>query len=167
MIEYEITEEDHVNFNVYHTLNSPLHKKQFRISKFILPAILLPVIYFTGTLLFKQPSWFWIVTVLGFYIYWIYSYPKSYKKTIRKQSLKLINEGDNSSIYGKKKIEITDDQLIFVEADMTISIPKARVKEIKENDDMILLYLSAVSAQIIPKRYLSDKDLSDIRAILK
>lgn len=166
-IEYEIIEEDYINFNLYHIQNSSSQKKLFNTLRFILPALFLPVIYFTGTLLFEQSSLYWGIIALGFYIFWIYYYPKTYKKAIKKQSLKLLNEGDNSSFFGKKKMEIVDDQLIIIEEDGTSTISKDRVKEIREYDDMIVLYLSAVSAHIIPKRYLSDKDIRDIRAILE
>lgn len=166
-IEYEILEEDYINFNLYHMQNSPSQKKLFNTLRIILPAVFMPVIYFTGTLLLKQSSLYWGIIALGFFIFWIYYYPKTYNKAIKKQSLKLLNEGDNSSFFGKKKIDILDDQLILKEGEVTSTFSKDRVKEIREYDDMIVLYLSAVSAHIIPKRYLSDKDIRDIRTILE
>lgn len=166
-IEYEIIEEDYINFNLYHMQNSSSQKKLFNTLRFIVPMFIVPVAYLIGTRLFEQPGLYWGVVAIGIYIFWIYIYPKTYKKAIKKQLLKLLHEGDNSSFFGKKKIDIVDDQLILKEGDVTSTLPKDRVKEIREYDDMIVLYLSAVSAHIIPKRYLSDKDISDIRAILE
>ncbi|WP_083432792.1 YcxB family protein [Alkalibacterium sp. 20] len=135
--------------------------------RFLLPILCLPVIYFSGTLLFNQPGIYCIIIALLFYVYWIYSYPKQHKNTIKKQSAKLLNEGDNSSFFGKKRMDIVEDKLILTEDNATMTLSKDRVKDSKEYDDMSILYLSAVSAYIIPKRYLNDQNITDIRAILK
>lgn len=166
-IEYKITEEDYINFNLYHMQNSPSQKNLYNILRFILPVPLMGYIYFTGTRQLNQPAIYWGIIALGFYVFWIYMYSKLNKRTIRKQSEKMLNEGDNSSLFGKKTLDIVDDVLIITEENATTTLSKDSIKDIKEYDDMLLLYLSAVSAHIIPKRYLSDKDISSIRAILK
>lgn len=166
-IAYEVTEEDYVNFNLYHIQHSPSQKNWYNTIRFVLPVLSMPVIYFTGTLVFNQPRILWMITAVLFYIYWINSYPKQHKKTVRKQTVKLLNEGDNSSLFGKKSLEIVGDNLIFTEESATSTLSKRGVKSIKESDDMLILYVSAVSAIIIPKRYLSDQDIRDIRAVIK
>ncbi|OJF94654.1 hypothetical protein AX762_01960 [Alkalibacterium sp. 20] len=64
-------------------------------------------------------------------------------------------------------MDIVEDKLILTEDNATMTLSKDRVKDSKEYDDMSILYLSAVSAYIIPKRYLNDQNITDIRAILK
>ncbi|WP_225744894.1 YcxB family protein [Marinilactibacillus sp. Marseille-P9653] len=167
MIEYEITEEDYINFNLHHVQNSPSQKKLFNLVAYILPVLLVPGVYFLGTEIFEQSGLYWAIMAVGIYVLWIYVYPKIYRKTLKNQSLKLLKEGDNSSLFGKKKLNIMEDPWLVIEEDMTSSLPKSRIKEVKEYDDMILLYLSAVSVHIIPKRYLSEKDISNIRTILE
>ncbi|MFC6464385.1 YcxB family protein [Marinilactibacillus sp. GCM10026970] len=166
MIEYELTEEDYISFNWHHMQNSPSQKKLFKLFAFILPILLLPGVYFLGTRVFKQSSLYWAIMGVGVYVLWICVYPALYKRAVKSQTLKLLKEGDNSSLYGKRKLNLMEDPLIVIEKDITSSLPKSRIKEIKEYDDMILLYVDAISAFVIPKRELSEKDISDIRAIL-
>lgn len=165
-ITFEINEEDYVNFNLYHIQHSPSQKTIYTMMRFLLPVPFMPIIYFAGTLGFNQPEIYWVITAVLFYFYWLYAYPKKHKKTIKKQSLKLLSEGDNSSLFGMKSLDIGDGNLILQEKNATSTLSKEVIKSIKEYDDMFILYVSAVSALIIPKRYLSDQNMSDIREIL-
>lgn len=165
-IAYEIAEEDYIEFNLYHIQNSPSQKKLYNMMRFLLPVPFVPVVYFTGTLVLHQPSILWMIVAILYYAWWLYFYPKQHKKTIKKQTIKLLDEGDNTSFFAKKSLDIVDDNLIFMEENATSTLSKDKIKSIKEYDDMFVLYLSAVSAHIIPKQYLSDQDMNDIRAIL-
>ncbi|WP_208559752.1 YcxB family protein [Marinilactibacillus kalidii] len=166
IIEYEIEEEDYISFNYQHTLNSPTNKKALKQLRFGLAILVIPIAYFTGTLLFKQPSLYWVIISLGLSLYLLYAYPKMYNKAIKKQLSKLVNEGDNSSYFGKKKLEILDNQLILTDEASTSKLMKGKIKEIKEYDDIIVLYTSSVSAYIIPKRYLNQEELNAIKSIV-
>lgn len=156
-INFEITEEDYIEFNLYHIENSPSQKRTYNILRYILPIVFSIPIYAAGTALWKQPKIYWIIVSLLFIIIWSVTYPKQHKKLIKKETRKLIDEGDNSSIFGKKTMVIEEDNIKVIGEFITETISRKSIQNIKIYDDMIAIYLSAFTAQIIPVRYL-DKE---------
>lgn len=154
-ITYELTEEDYVVFNLHHIKNSPILKRNFRIIRSVLPVIAALIAFFVGTGVFNQPRVYWVIISLLLMIgLWFY-YPKVYEQSIRKQAMRLLNEGDNSSFFGVKKLIIEEESIRIIDADASESkISKKNIKEIKEYENHIILYLSAIQGVIIPRRNL-------------
>lgn len=147
-------------------LNSPSQKKTYNLLRFIVPLLFSVPIYTIGTTVFKQPEIYWMISALLFIIFWIIYYPKQFRKTIKKQTKKLLLEGDNSSFFGKKTMIIDENNLKVISADSTEVISLKSIKFVKVYDDMILIYLSAVTAQIIPTRYLNENSKRYLLKIL-
>lgn len=156
-INFEITKDDYIKFNLYHLENSKLHKNIFNIIRYIIPITLCIPIYLIGTRVFNQPSIYWIIVAMGFLIIWILTYPKEYRKSITKRVDKFISQGDNSSIFGSKTLEIIDGAIVVKGDFISETISLEGIKDIRIYEDMILIYLSGFVAQIIPRRYL-DKE---------
>lgn len=151
-ITYELKEEDYVAFNLYHIEHSPSQKRILMMARYLLPFAGALVIYFFGTRVFNQPELYWVIISLLFMVGWWVYYPTMHEKSIRKQTLKLLNEGDNSSFFGEKKMVIEQDSIYIVDEHSSETISRQNVKEIKVYEDQIILYLSAVQGLIIPKR---------------
>lgn len=158
-ITYELTEEDYIKFNLYHISNSPSQRKVFQFSRFGIPVIMGVVIYLVGTQLFDQSPIFWLINAAIFALIWVFAYPNMFQNSIIKQVQKMVREGDNSQLYGKKTMKVEGDQLTIVEGDATTVLTKDSIKKVQAYDDMILLYLSSVSAHIIPTRYLTTEGI--------
>ncbi|MBO3444734.1 YcxB family protein [Clostridium sp. CCUG 7971] len=158
--DFEITEDDYIKFNLYHIENSPAHKKTFYLLRYLVPVIFSIPIYFISHNLFRQPSFYWIIISILFVIVWIVTYPKQYKNLLKKEIKKLLNEGDNSSIFGKKTLEIDLDNIKVFGEFSSETILKSSIKNVKVYEDMILIYISGFIAEIVPTRYL-DKDLKN------
>lgn len=156
-VKFEITEDDYIKFNLYHIENSPSQKRTYNLLRYVIGLLFAIPIYAIGTGLFKQPSSYWIVIAILFALVWIIEYPKRYKKSIRKQTKKMLQEGDNSSIFGKKTMLIDENNIKVFGEFTSETISKKSIKTIKIYDDMILIYLSGFTAQIIPTRYLDDE----------
>lgn len=109
-VNFEVKKEDYIKFNLYHAENSPSQKKNLNLLRYGIPVLFSLPIYFIGTNLFKQPSIYWIIIAILFSAIWIITYPKQYKSLIKKEIEKLISEGDNSEIFGKKNMIIDDEQ---------------------------------------------------------
>src|SRR5690625_2170164 len=135
-IKFQITEEDFIQFNLYHMENSPTQKRLFYFSRYLLPLLFSGIIYIVGTTIFKQPSLFWVVIALVFFVFWIIYYPKHYKKFIRKHVQKLLNEGDNSSIFAEKTLLIGNDRLTISDQFSSNTIFKENIKDVKAYDDL-------------------------------
>lgn len=125
--------------------------------RYLAPLLFSIPVYAAGTGLFKQPSSYWIVIAALFVLGWIITYPKQYKKLVKKQTKKLLQEGDNSSIFGKKTLLIDGNEMKVISEFTSETISKESIKTIKVYDDMILIYLSGITAQIIPTRYLNNE----------
>ncbi len=159
-IKFEVTKEDYIKFNLYHTENSPSQKKNLNLLRYIIPVLFSLLIYFIGTNLFNQPSIYWIIIAILFSLIWMITYPKQYRYLIQKETEKLINEGDNSEIFGKKKMIIDNETITVYNKSSSESIQINAIKDVKIYDDIIAIYTSAITAYIVPIRYL-DKDLKD------
>lgn len=155
-INFEVTKEDYIKFNLYHIQNSPSQKKSFKLLRYGIPVLFSLPIYFIGTNLFKQPSIYWAIIAILFSIIWIITYPKQYKLLIKKQVEKLISEGDNSEIFGKKTMVIDNENITTYSKSSFEKISKNSIKDIKIYDDIIIIYTSSITAQIIPTRYLDE-----------
>lgn len=125
--------------------------------RYVIPLLFSIPIYAIGTSLFKQPSRYWIVIAILFVVVWIITYPKQYKKLVKRQIQKILQEGDNSSIFGKKTMLIDENNMKVFSEFTSETISKKSIKTIRVYDDMILVYLSGFTAQIIPTRYLNDE----------
>ena len=156
-INFEITKDDYINFNLYHLENSKSHKNTFNILRYVIPIIFSIPIYFIGGGILNQPSIYWIIVSIIFSIIWILTYPKQYKKLIVKQTDKMLSEGDNSSIFGSKSLEIVDGTIVVKGDFISEIVSLESIKDIKVYEDMILIYISGFVAHIIPRKYL-DKD---------
>lgn len=166
-VTYVLTEEDYITFNINHIEYSPSQKKIFLLVRYLLPFACAVVAYLVGTRVFNQPEVFWLffsfLLMVGLWFY----YPKVYEDSIRKQAIRLLNEGDNSSLFGEKKLMIGQDFIQMIGADASESIIyRKNIKEIKEYTNQIILYLSAVQGIIIPTKNLDQNSLIELREAL-
>ena len=159
-INFEVTKEDYIKFNLYHIENSPSQRKNLNLLRYGIPVLFSFPIYFIGTGLFKQSSTYWTIIAILFVVIWIATYPKQYKNSVKKQTEKLISEGDNSEIFGKKTMIIDDENITIYNHSSFEKILKKSIKDVKICDDIILIYTSSINAFIVPTRYL-DKDSKD------
>ncbi|MDE1549607.1 YcxB family protein [Jeotgalibaca caeni] len=153
-IQFELTEEDYISFNLHHLEHSPSQKRMYQLSRFLLPMVCAVLIYLIGTFVLNQPSAYWIFVAVIFVVVWTLTYPKQHIKLVTKQLKKMSREGDNSTFYGKKTMTISEDTITVEGNQSTEIVAKENIKTIRVHEDMVLLYLSAVSAQIIPTRCL-------------
>lgn len=65
-IDFKITKDDYISFNLHHLENSKSQKSTFNILRYAVPIILSIPIYFTGTGIFNQPSIYWIIVAIVF-----------------------------------------------------------------------------------------------------
>lgn len=152
--KFEVTEEDYIKFNLYHAESSKPHKRTYNTLRYLLPLLFSVPIYATATSVLKQPKLYWIIIAVLFAVIWIVTYPKQYKRLIRRETEKILRDGDNSLIVGKKTMIIDDEEIKVITEDSSESTLKRGIKDIKIYDDMILIYLSGITAHIIPTRYL-------------
>jgi len=69
----------------------------------------------------------------------------------------MLKDGDNSSIISQNTMIIEGNDIKVISEHSTEITSKEGIKEVKVNDDMIVIYLSGFTAHIIPTRYLTEK----------
>ncbi|OJF94161.1 YcxB family protein [Alkalibacterium sp. 20] len=162
IINYELLEEDFLEFNLHHIEESPSQKKIYWVLRILLPLLCAVAIYSVGAALFDQSSVYWSILAIGFFIMWVIYYPTQHKKILLNQTRKLLSEGDNSSLFGKKTMTIKEDVVTVTGEDEQVQIKRENINTIKQYEELILLYNSSVSAIIIPTRNLTPHEIEQL-----
>lgn len=156
-IKYKLQEEDYINFNLHHIQNSPSQRRISNILRFVVPPLGGVIIYYVGTRQFKQPGIYWVVTAILFVVLWFVFYPSRYEKSIRRQVGKMLSEGDNSSYFSEKTLILNEDSIEVLDGSTSEKFLRNKVKDVKAYDTIIVIYLSSITAHIIPTRHLNDE----------
>ncbi len=162
-IETEITLEDLVAFNRYHTENSRFVKRRrdfikylvYGVALFIIGSALLDIL--RGEILFAVISIVWaffLITITGskFRQYLIDIYAKG-----------LYKEGKNKGLIGHREITIRDDAIVEESDSGTHTTKWQSVEKIIKTEKYIFVYASSVSAYLIPRRiFLNDTAYNEL-----
>lgn len=157
-INYELTKQDYIDFNMHHIATSPTMKRALFIQRFILPILflVLPIFLIQIT---DIPLWYWFSVLGTASVLWIVLYPKSVNRSVAKRISKMISEGSATGIVGTHCLSLTEQGIV----DKT-EYSETRyhvIERIEESEKHIFIYVSAVMAYIIPKRVFPTSDEAD------
>ncbi len=156
-IHYELTEEDYINFNLYHIKHSKMGKRSLLLQRIISPFIFIIGAYLfavIGNLPFLPLFFtFAVMSILS-----VIFYPKYFYGLIALNAKKMIKEGKNDDLLGNHQLQLTDEGLIDTTANKETTVTWAGINTIQEDDGYFYLYASSVSAYILPKRELDHVD---------
>ena len=157
-LEYEMTRQDYIDFNIYHMTHSTTMKRSLLIQRFIFPIIFLicPLLL---TKITTIPLWYWTSIFIITSILWIAFYPKILKRLIEKKVSQMLEEGKTTGIVGIHNLSVSEDGIIdkteFSETKYDL------IEKIVESETHIFIYVSAVMAYIIPIRVFAIADEKD------
>ena len=158
-ITFQLTQDDLVEFNLYHSAHSPLHIKTLRRQRVLVPIIYLVISVFGAMrvdLVFAG-----IFAALS--ILWFLLFPKWTKKRYRKHYIKHIEENFSSIDKEPVTIELKDDG-IHSTSHMGHSVFKYSVVEkIVENDDVTYIYIGKGMALVLPHDRVPDNERAALR----
>lgn len=152
MFEFEISfdDEDYVQFNQYHLLNSSTGKKTLMYYRFIIPFICLlfvVIFYIAGSdfqLILMEAIAMLIISGL-----WIGFSKKTMLKSMKKRILKMRKEGKLP--YSKEVILKFDDACIYEKAANTENkMNYSLIERVVVTEKAIYLYYGAIQATILP-----------------
>jgi hypothetical protein len=153
-IEFIVTIEDFVAFNLFHSKNSPTLQRQLLITRSTLAFVVAAILFLPCPVLVGELSYvaflFPIVGIIVGIIFFL-AYPRMHEQNLRKQLPKMLNEGTNESVIGKQTIIITPEAVINETPTGEQKAFWSSVDKIVETSDYIFLYVSSVSAAIIPR----------------
>lgn len=158
-IQYELTEEDYIHFNLSHIHRSKTGKRMLLLQRFIGPFLILGSGAFLIVVLHEN-SW-WELSGYGVIaLLWFLYYPKYFNRHIRKQTKRMIKERGNEGMIGPHTMELDKDGLCDRNEFGETRVSWSGIKEVVEEDEYVYLYNASVSAYILPKR---GQDMEEVR----
>jgi hypothetical protein len=163
-IRYNLTEEDYLNFNMFHVKNSKAVKRTLNMQRFLTPIIFI----IASFVLSKVGSMSFLgvfITFLVVSILWIIFYPKYFYSYVIRNMKKMIKEGKNDGLLGEHYMILSDEGIIDSTSNGETKVSWLGIQTLSEDKHNIYLYNSSVSAYILPKRELDD--VEEIKTYLK
>lgn len=153
-ITFQLTQEDLVKFNEYHSAHSPLHIKTQRRQQIIVPVIYLVIAILSAI----SADYSLAIIFVALSILWILLYPKWIKKRYKKYFIKHIAENFSNINKEPSSIELREDG-IHSTSHIGHSIFKySAVDKIVENGGATYVYIEKGMALVIPHDRISDND---------
>ena len=159
-LKFEMKKEDYLAFNLYYVHQSATVKRSLLFQRF-----LGPIIFLSFALLF---SWWTKESIAGILItfavlsaVWILFYPKYFYGHIKRNVNKALNEGTNANLLGQHEFTFTEDGFIEKNRVGERHVNWSSIEKFEENDDYYFLYLSTMSAYILPKHSFRNKDQAE------
>jgi hypothetical protein len=151
-IEYELTLDDLVAFNKYHYKHSRAYRRQW-LRGWLLPAaiILLPWLALAGSTWSagRSAMALWPLAI-GAPLY-LALYPLLVRRQFGRLVPAFLKEGDNNTLLGKHRLAIGPNGLRTVNEHHESTVRWSGVERIAQDDDYLFVYVSAMSAYIVPR----------------
>ncbi len=148
------TVEDWLEFNRYHYRNSKALLKQR-----IFIRLLGPILFAIFIVLHSYYKGYDTKLTIGFAVLsvlWIIFYPKRAEAHHLNSVKEMLLEGKNRELNTDIFIKLTDKDMVVKSESICTSVRWSSVEKIIMHDDYLFVYISAVPAQVIPKRYFKD-----------
>ena len=156
-IDYQLTKQDYIDFNMNYMSNSKTVKKLFIAQRYIVPIIflLIPFIMIKAT---SIPLGYWVNVFLVCYVLWVIFYPKYFKWTVSKRILNMLDEGENADMLGNRSLTLTEKCIIDSSTLSESKTDWSVIEKITQTKKHIFIFISAVAAYILPVRVFKDEN---------
>ncbi|MFJ5717779.1 YcxB family protein [Neobacillus sp. NPDC093127] len=162
-INYHLTEDDYLNFNLYHVKNSKAAMRTLNIQRFLMPIFFIAAAYLFSTI-DDVPFLWMLVPFIIVSILWFIFYPKYFYNHVARGTRKMIKEGKNEGLLGDHTMRLSDEGIVDSNSNGETKVNWSGIHEFKESSDTFYLYNSAISAYILPKRELAN--VAEVREYL-
>lgn len=152
-INYELTEEDYLHFNLFHVKKSKVATKSLNIQRFLTPVFFI-IVAFIFSLIGDMPFVFPLIIFGLISILWITFYPKYFYNLVMRHSKKMLKEGKNDGLLGEQQMTLSEEGIVYLTSIGESQVKWSGIKKVVEDSDFFYIYNSSVSAYILPKRAL-------------
>ncbi|WML32939.1 YcxB family protein [Clostridium sp. OS1-26] len=154
-IEYDLTREDYIEYNMNHMATSKTMKRTLFIQQYIISLMFIVAPFFFVRIT-KAPFKFWLTVFLITYLLWVIFYPKYFKLVVKRRINKMLDEGKQENLFGRYSILITHEGILENSNMGQSNTNWNAVERLIETEEYIYIYISPVNAYIVPKRVFQD-----------
>jgi hypothetical protein len=159
VLNFQLTKEDLAAFHLhlYRVLPSMRQRQMVyrSLAAFVVFFLVAGVLYLLGSLTLE---WYFLVIEFGLAIPTFFIYPIIDEKLYRQKSLKTIEEGRNKDLVGDCTVSIDETSITSTTNRGDFHEFWTTVQRIEETDTYTYIFVSDVSAFIIPRRVFSTPD---------
>lgn len=159
-INYELVEQDFLEFNIHHARNSATIKRSILLQRCLGPVMFL-IMPFYATKQTGIPLWYWMIIFYTISIIWFVFYPRYINWQISRGTSKMLREGRNQNIFGNRSIILMPEGIREIGLHMEEKVSWSSIERIEETEDYIYIYISSVSAYIIPIKAFKDIEIKE------
>ena len=161
-IEYEITPEDLIQFNLFHMDMDPQAKKAFMIQSSI-PSIMLFIFmvyrYYKASFPFVKG----LLLFVGLVVIWTFGYRFIFKKILEWKMRKILKVKGKDHNFGKKTMEFHKDYLMETTGGRKKKLFYKDIYRSVETKDYIYIYEAPAVAYTLPKSCLTSEQVEFIK----
>lgn len=154
-IQFNVTEQDYVYFNIDHYFSSGALKWQRILLKFAPP-----VLFFALTFVLEgfKLSIGNVIAAFIFFSLWIVLFPKIMEKSMSKVTLAYVKSGKANDFIGPQTLKLTDSHIEEHNAGITSQIQYSTVERVFSGHGLLYIYIGAVKAIILPVSAFPDEE---------
>ncbi len=159
-VEYSLTEQDYIKYNIDHMHNSETGKKALRTSRFFQPMLFLLAPFLLNGFFHMKLS-YWMLSFVVIFIAWVIFYPKFLQRSITRKVEMKMRTGSGASLLGNRVLELQKNEIVEKSSSGEFRKGWDAVQKIIETDRHIYIYISASAAFIIPLSAFLDANAKD------
>jgi len=148
-LNYILSEQDYIDFNIYHMKTSKTMIRSVMIQRLMGPVVF-TIFAYLAYRISNISLLYWSVIFLIASILWFLYYPKSLEKKLKKHIYKLLSEDENRGLLGNQKLEMYDEELTVTNETGSSKVNYSVFNRIDYTEKHIFAFNSSVSAYIIP-----------------
>lgn len=155
-IEYTLTPQDYINFNLSYAETSPTVKKSMNRARITGPIMFL-IFPFVMKNIGNIPFAYWMVLFAGLAVGWFFLMPYSIKRRTVKQVQKMLLE-KNNNFLGPKTLELQANGILTKGVDDESLTAYKSVEDVTQYQGGVYIYTSSISAIMIsPEAFHSEE----------
>lgn len=154
-IRYDIAAEDLLAFNLHFHQKSPTLRRT-RMWVVLGLAAMIVGMCFVAAEIIGNPVVLWIG--FGWAVFFAAIYPRLYRRNLRRYTSRLFAEGQNTKLFGQHIAELRDNGLFDATEYLERTVFWKGIERIESLPGHTFVYLSTMSAQVIPENSILEGD---------
>lgn len=156
-LEYDLSEQDYMAFNMHYIKYSKRIRSSLFVQRYLISLIFLVIPFVTGGAKYISLGGSLALAVV-IYVLWVVFYPKYFNGALKKRVTKILNQGNNKSLLGRRTMSLGEDGISEMGNYGDGKIPWDSIKKVEETNEHIFVYINDVNAYVIPIRAFKNED---------